>query len=371
MSGLFDSIEARTLSGGLAMEPKIITKEAFLIAGVPGSGDETGKVWETFMKLEKMNPLKNQVGEAGYEVRMYPGGEGPGKIHVGVQVKDSQVPKEYQLFFVPEATYAEFEIYPAKGYASSNAEMSKWLEDNAGVYKQALLDGMHYGIEVYDQRFKGNDNPESVVGFLEPIVKVEPGFDITQMVAGPMEELSGRIEEFAGAAVSRKVMKGKDEITAARDPVKGALWMKEALKRLDNLTDKKTREKIMTACGQACLAMNIKGMEASKEVRRTCATEEEFLKIELNAMPEITRYERDGDILYWYYTPRKIGKGMRCVCPLLSMLPEGVNVSPTYCQCSRAFVHTYWEGILERPLKVELGKTSIMGADECQFIIHL
>jgi predicted transcriptional regulator YdeE len=154
------------------MKPKIITKAAFLIAGVPGSGDETAKVWDTFMKLEKMIPLKNQVTGVGYEIRMYPA-EGPGKIHVGVQVKDSNVPKEYKLFFVPAATYAEFEIYPAKGYDSSNAEMSKWLEDNAAKYKEALLDGMHYGIEVYDQRFKGNDNPESVVGFLEPIIPVK------------------------------------------------------------------------------------------------------------------------------------------------------------------------------------------------------
>jgi predicted transcriptional regulator YdeE len=155
------------------MKPNIIKKDAFFIAGVAGSGDETAKAWETYMKLEKMNPLKNQVGEAGYEVRMYPGEGNPGKIHVGVQVKDASIPKEYQVFYLPAATYAEFEIYPAKGYESSNAEMSKWLEDNAGKYKPAVLDGMHYGIEVYDKRFKGNDNPESVVGFWEPIVPVK------------------------------------------------------------------------------------------------------------------------------------------------------------------------------------------------------
>jgi len=190
-------------------------------------------------------------------------------------------------------------------------------------------------------------------------------------VTGPMEELSSRIEQFAGSEVRKEVMRGSDEAIAARDPVKGALWMKEAIDRLDNLTDKKTREKIMTACGHACLAMNIKGLETSKEVRRKCATEEEFLKIELNAQPDITRFERNGDILYWYYTPRRIGKGMRCFCPLISMLPEGVNASHTYCQCSRAFVQAYREGILGRPLKVELGETAITGSDECRFTIHL
>jgi predicted transcriptional regulator YdeE len=353
------------------MEPKIIKKEAFLIAGVPGSGDETAKVWQTFMKLEKMNPLKNQVGEAGYEVRMYPGEEGPGKIHVGMPVKDSNVPKEYKLFFVPAATYAEFEIYPAKGYESSNAEMSKWLEDNAATYQPALLDGMHYGIEVYDQRFKGNDNPESVVGFLEPIFKVEPGFDITKMVTGPMEELSGRIEQFAGAAVSQKVMQGSDEVLAAKDPVKGALWMKEAIDRLDALTDKETRKLIMTACGRSCNTVNHKDSEEARQLRLLCASEEDFLDKFLTPPGNGVRYERDDKTLIQYYTPGKYKKGLRCYCALINVLPEGVNASPTYCQCARAFNEQHWEYVLGRPVKVELGKTAITGSDECQFIIHL
>jgi hypothetical protein len=192
-----------------------------------------------------------------------------------------------------------------------------------------------------------------------------------EIVARLIGEIAGQIERFAGADVSNQVMKGKDEMLAAKDPVKSALWMKVAIDRLDVSTTPEKCSQIMTACGHACLAMNIKGMEASKEVRRKCATEDEFLKIELNATPDITRYKRNGDILYWYYTPHKIGKGMRCVCPLLSMLPEGVNASPSYCQCSRAFVQAYWSGILGRPVQVELGETSITGADECKFIIYL
>jgi predicted transcriptional regulator YdeE len=151
------------------MKPKIFQKEAFIIAGVAGSGDETAQVWETYVKLEKVRPIKNQAGEEGYEVRLNPA-EGPGKVHVGVRVKDANIPAEYKVCFIPAATYAEFEIYPAKGYGSSNGEMSKWLEENAGTYKEALLDGMHYAIEVYNNRFKGNDNLESVVPIWVPIV---------------------------------------------------------------------------------------------------------------------------------------------------------------------------------------------------------
>jgi predicted transcriptional regulator YdeE len=359
------------------MKPRILKKEAFLIAGIAGSGDETAKVWETYMKLEKVSPLKNQVGEVGYEVRLYPA-DGPGKIHVGVQVKNASVPKEYKLFFVPAATYAEFDIYPAKGYESSNAVMSKWLEDNAGTYKPALADGMHYGIEVYDQRFKGNDNPESVVGFLEPLVKVgsdgEP--DMHKIVLEQIGDMEKRIEKFAGAAVSKKVMQGKEETITAKDPVIGALWMKEAIDRLDKLADKKTCQEIMTACGQKCHSMNSKDTEELKEMRRFCATEEDFLEKFIQPPGQGARCERDGSTLIQYYTPREYGKGkygkaIRCYCSLVGALPEGVNASPTYCQCSRAFVQAHWEAVLGRPVKVELGKTAISGADECKFIIHL
>jgi predicted transcriptional regulator YdeE len=151
------------------MKPRIFKKEAFIIAGVAGSGDETAQVWETYMKLEKVCPIKNQAGEEGYEVRLNPA-EGPGKVHVGVRVKDANIPAEYKVCFIPAATYAEFEIYPAKGYGSSNAEMTEWLEENANTYKEALLEGMHYAIEVYDKRFKGSDNPESVVPIWIPLV---------------------------------------------------------------------------------------------------------------------------------------------------------------------------------------------------------
>ena len=154
------------------MEPKIMSKKAFLVAGVTGSGDETGKAWDALRKIQKLYPLKNQVGEAGYEIRMYPA-ERPGEVHVGVAVKDARVPAEYKVVSLPASTYAEFVIYPSKGYESSNTEMNKWLSDNAGIYKEALINGKHFAIEVYDKRYKGDKDPTSVVGCLVPIVSVK------------------------------------------------------------------------------------------------------------------------------------------------------------------------------------------------------
>ena len=152
------------------MKPRLLAKEALLIAGVAGVGNKTREAWEAFMNLSAMSPLQNKAGEEAYEVRIYPA-EGPGEVHVGVCVKDSGVPAEYKIIIMPASLYAEFEIYPSKGYGSSNADIEEWLSENASFFKQGRLGDRVYAIEVYDHRFKGEQDPESVVGMLIPICK--------------------------------------------------------------------------------------------------------------------------------------------------------------------------------------------------------
>jgi predicted hydrocarbon binding protein len=56
---------------------------------------------------------------------------------------------------------------------------------------------------------------------------------------------------------------------------------------------------------------------------------------------------------------------------LFRQLPTEDNVSITYCNCSRGFVEKYWEAVLQKPVKVDLLKSAISGAEECTFAIHL
>ncbi len=352
------------------MEPKIFIKDAFIIAGVAGSGDETAKVWEAYMKVNQVSPLKNQAGTEFYEIRLYPG-EGPGKIHVGPAVKDAKIPKEYKAFQVPAATYAEFEINPAKGYESGNAIMSEWLEDNAAKYKEARLDGLKYCIEIYDSRFKGNDNPESVVGIWVPIVPVAAEIPVAKMIAGAAKEFSRRIEQYAGADIREKVMRSIEEIPTVFNSVKGALDYKDAVERLEKLVDKQTCDNIMSACGCTCQSIYDQGSLKQKEKRQKYATEAEFLA-ELKSEDPTTNYELKGKDIIQCFTPGKMVPGLRCACFLIGGLPEGTYASPTVCQCSRAFTRQRWETILGRPVQVEVASTPIInGGDECVFIIHL
>jgi hypothetical protein len=127
----------------------------------------------------------------------------------------------------------------------------------------------------------------------------------------------------------------------------------------------------MTACGHNCIAHNNRLAQAIRARRQKYPTEDAFLKAEAKKPVKGTRLEFQGKTLIQYYTPHTYSTPRRCFCGLMFGLPEGVNASPTYCQCSRGFVEKYWEGALGRPVRVEVKETAITGADECKFIIHL
>jgi hypothetical protein len=189
--------------------------------------------------------------------------------------------------------------------------------------------------------------------------------------AGQIEEIGGHIEEFAGAEIRKKVMEGSKQAAASSDRRQITLWLKDAMDRLDAATTPEKCRQIMTACGYNCIAHNNRLAQAIRARRRKYPTEEAFFKAEAKKPVKGTRLEFQGKTLLQYYTPHTYTTPRRCFCSLMLGLPEGVNVSPTYCQCSRGFVEKYWEGALGRPVRVEVKETAITGSDECQFIIHL
>jgi hypothetical protein len=102
------------------------------------------------------------------------------------------------------------------------------------------------------------------------------------------------------------------------------------------------------------------------------ATEEAFLEAEVHQPATGTRLEREGNVLHQFYTPRSYPfHPGRCYCAAVQGLPESETMSANYCQCSRAFVQTVWENALGRSVTVELIKSTLSGADECEFKVTL
>jgi predicted transcriptional regulator YdeE len=81
---------------------------------------------------------------------------------------------DFTTIVLSAGEWAVFDVFVAKGYDSGNAEMDKWLEDNAAQYKQLEANGIQYVVECYnDEKFKGGDKPDSVVEIWLPIIKLK------------------------------------------------------------------------------------------------------------------------------------------------------------------------------------------------------
>nr|MDO8135622.1 DUF6144 family protein [Candidatus Njordarchaeum guaymaensis] len=186
-----------------------------------------------------------------------------------------------------------------------------------------------------------------------------------------IEEIGRNVGHFAGEAVTKKVMEGSEKITASTSKGKVASWVKGAMDRLDALVDEKTRTQIMENCGYNCALHNKAVIERAKAKRSKYKSLEEFLEAEQKKPMAGTKLVREGDKLHWYFTPRSFRTPMRCFCGLLRGLPQNETISRSYCNCSKGFVKKYWEGVLGRPVDVDVLQSAASGAKECKFAIRL
>ena len=194
---------------------------------------------------------------------------------------------------------------------------------------------------------------------------------MAKMDVAMIREIGKNLDRFAGEAIRKKVMEGSEQITATSSKRKVAEWVKGAMDRLDALVDEKTRIQVMENCGYSCALVNKSHMEKAKVRRKKYKSIDEFLEAEQRNPMRGTRLIREGDVMYQFYTPHSYTRPMRCYCSLLRGLPPNERISPTYCHCSKGFVKKFWEGVLERSVKVELIQSVVSGAQECKFAIYL
>ena len=177
-------------------------------------------------------------------------------------------------------------------------------------------------------------------------------------------------KERAGEEASNAFLSGRE--TIARASSEGvAMWLKDAMARLEAVVSEQTLRTIMEECGYNCAQVNKKHIERMKSRRSKYETVDAFLEAEERSPAQGTRVERRGDIAYQYYTPRAFRGGMRCYCSLWRGLPEDQSAPGTWCYCSRGFVTKVWEAYLGWTPRVELLESCISGGEECKFAVHL
>ena len=150
------------------MEPRIIVEKSMLIAGITGDGEKTGELWGSFEEMTKKIKLSNKLNEYGYEIRI-PARGGKRDCHVGSLVNDADVSEDFEVIKLPDFMYAVFEISPCDGYESQNHNIDKWIKENSEVFKEGTLDNNLFSVLVYGEKYKGEDDPESIVEIWIPV----------------------------------------------------------------------------------------------------------------------------------------------------------------------------------------------------------
>jgi hypothetical protein len=93
--------------------------------------------------------------------------------------------------------------------------------------------------------------------------------------------------------------------------------------------------------------------------------------------------KREGNIIYVTKIPHnpkgfleatdpKQKRASYCHCALIRpAIRDGTPVSPTFCLCGSGWYKSLWEGVLGKPVRVEIVETVSQGAERCTFAIHL
>jgi predicted hydrocarbon binding protein len=186
-----------------------------------------------------------------------------------------------------------------------------------------------------------------------------------------IKQLEICINKISGEEICKKIMDGKEQLKPESSKEKIAIFIKNAIERLDKYVGVDNRLKIMESCGRNCAMINKNVIEKAKKRRNNFKTIDEFLESEQKKPMLGTRLERNNNELFQYYTPKAFSRPMRCYCSLLRGLPENITISKTYCHCSKAFVKKFWEEVLENPVKVELLQSVVTGDSECKFSIKV
>ncbi len=209
-----------------------------------------------------------------------------------------------------------------------------------------------------------------------------PEENVTEIQA-VLHRWDARFEDNAGRVLrpetQKEIMEGRDKFFTLESTVdQRARWIKTAMKRLDQLADEGQKYDILSCCAHDF---------SQKRIARLRAI-----------------YEKSGDIdeviktmhkdTAWYEKPRREGNTIHvkkipfdrenyekatskdekrkhyCHCPIVrNHLKQGI--SPTFCYCGSGWYRQQWEGIIRKPVKVEIRKSLLKGDDTCEFAVHL
>jgi len=173
------------VDGGIVMEPKIIKRPAVKIAGFliktkTENGENLIKIpefWQECMDDGTLKKLHNEpFAKNHYEYgACFPENPENGEFEyiIGIEINEMMdVPKEYHVCSIPEATYAVFSSPPADDASFAASIQGTWKYIFSEWFPDSGYEFMENGVdfELYDERSKSETG--KVMDVFVPVMKV-------------------------------------------------------------------------------------------------------------------------------------------------------------------------------------------------------
>ena len=130
------------------------------------------------------------------------------------------------------------------------------------------------------------------------------------------------------------------------------------IKGLDEV-DLETRKKIMELCGEAC-AREDGDLEIAKRIAEETTNKEEILTRVNKEIPWCGAWTTKDNTIQCTC--------VKCGCPLVRN--KVVDLTGTFCFCSRGWVKKIFETLFKKPVNVELEKSIGLGDKICKFVVY-
>jgi len=136
-------------------------------------------------------------------------------------------------------------------------------------------------------------------------------------------------------------------------------WIAALITGLNAEVDEGTRLKTLEYCGRAC-ASHFGSLDIVKTVQSKTKDIDNLLAL-LNQHEDFWcgKWFRDGEIIYSVCET--------CGCPLIRA--GLVELSSTFCQCSRGWVKIVFETVLGKPVEVNLEQAIGHGDKVCRYVV--
>jgi len=200
-----------------------------------------------------------------------------------------------------------------------------------------------------------------------------------------LDRLAAGLDRYAGESLRREVMAGSDVLSLDTSVPDRLAWIGGAMERLDAAVEDETaRARIMFGCAHVFPQMTIDQVRAEYE--------------RIGNVPDLLRWMRedpgwqgaafesdsdDPSVLYvekitanpeaYEAATTDVEKrAARCHCPFVrDAIRKSEKISPTFCGCGAGWFVRFWEGVIRKPVHVEVVKSVLQGDDCCRFAIRL